>query len=108
MRLMEGLGRPIKDVGFDRMAIVLCQAKGNKDGMVMLLKSLLDALRHQLLHCSKSEQVSKTHRNPTLPHPLFRLAHGVFTVMEDARSQHGVSAALLHAVGQVVEVAYAA
>ncbi len=55
-----------------------------------------------LIQCFKSKQTSQPHRNPPLPHPLFRLLHGVFAVVEDACSQHGVSAALLHAVGQVV------
>ena len=61
--------------------------------------------------CSTIEQfvsASQAHRNPTLPHPLFSLLHGVFTVMKDARSQHGIRPANAHAVGQVVEVAHTA
>jgi len=50
MRLMEGLRLRIKDVDFDRKVIVVRQAKGNKDRVVMLPRSLADALRHQLLH----------------------------------------------------------
>ena len=50
MRLMEGLRLRIKYVDFDRKVIVVRQAKGNKDRVVMLPRSLLDALRHQLLH----------------------------------------------------------
>ena len=64
--------------------------------------------RHWLIVGFNDYRNSQPYRNPTLPHPLFRLLHGVLTVMKDARSQHGVCAALLHAVGQVVEVAHAA
>ena len=60
------------------------------------------------IHCFKSEQTSQAHRNPPLPHPLFGLLHRVFTVVEDARSQHRIRAADAHAIGQVVEVAHAA
>ncbi len=75
----------------------------------MIYTHVLKVARPALcIHCFKSEQSSQPHRNPPLPHPLFGLLHGVLAVVEDARSQHGVSAALLHAVGQVVEVAHAA
>ena len=37
-----------------------------------------------------------------------RLLHGAFAVVKDAGSQHSISAALLHAVGQMVEVTHAA
>ncbi len=50
MRLMEGIRLRIKDVDFDRKVIVVRQAKGNKDRVVMLPHSLLDTLRQQLLH----------------------------------------------------------
>ncbi len=50
MRLMEGLRLRIKDVDFDRKVIIVRQAKCNKDRVVMLPRSLFDALRHQLLH----------------------------------------------------------
>ncbi|MGL6202765.1 MAG: integron integrase [Giesbergeria sp.] len=50
MRLMEGIRLRIKDVDFDRKVIVVRQAKGNKDRVVMLPHSLLDILRQQLLH----------------------------------------------------------
>ncbi len=49
MRLMEGLRLRIKDVDFDRHAIVVRQGKGNKDRVVMLPRSLAPALRTQLL-----------------------------------------------------------
>ena len=49
MRLMEGLRLRIKDVDFDRHAIVIRQAKGDKDRVVMLPRSLAPELRAQLL-----------------------------------------------------------
>ncbi|MCY7370215.1 MAG: integron integrase [Polaromonas sp.] len=50
MRLMEGLRLRIKDVDFDRHVIIVREAKGNKDRVVMLPHSLAPALRQQLLH----------------------------------------------------------
>ena len=48
MRLMEGLRLRVKDVDFDRNVIVVRQAKGNKDRVVMLPQSLVPALHAQL------------------------------------------------------------
>lgn len=48
MRLMEALRLRIKDVDFDRLAIVVREAKGNKDRVVMLPQSLVADLRRQL------------------------------------------------------------
>ncbi len=50
MRLMEGLRLRVKDVDFDRRAIVVREAKGNKDRVVMLPLSLASALRLQVRH----------------------------------------------------------
>jgi site-specific recombinase XerD len=47
MRLMEGLRLRVKDLDFDRHAIVVREAKGNKDRVVMLPRSLEAALRRQ-------------------------------------------------------------
>jgi integron integrase len=49
MRLMEGLRLRMKDIDFDRHVIIVRQAKGNKDRVVMLLRSLVPALRLQML-----------------------------------------------------------
>lgn len=49
MRLMEGMRLRIKDVDFDRHAIIVREAKGNKDRVVMLPRSLAPALRRQML-----------------------------------------------------------
>lgn len=48
MRLMEGMRLRVKDVDFDRNVIVVREAKGNKDRVVMLPKSLAQPLRDQL------------------------------------------------------------
>jgi len=49
MRLMEGLRLRVKDVDFDRHVIIVRQAKGNKDRVVMLPHSLVPTLRKQFL-----------------------------------------------------------
>jgi len=48
MRLMEALRLRVKDVDFDRSVIVVRQAKGNKDRVVMLPRSLAASLRAQV------------------------------------------------------------
>lgn len=48
MRLMEAMRLRVKDVDFERNAIVVREAKGNKDRVVMLPKSLADPLRQQV------------------------------------------------------------
>jgi len=49
MRLMEGIRLRVKDVDFDRHVIIVREAKGNKDRVVMLPRSLVPAMRMQLL-----------------------------------------------------------
>ena len=49
MRLMEGMRLRVKDVDFDRHAIIVREAQGGKDSVVMLPQSLAAALRKQLL-----------------------------------------------------------
>jgi integron integrase len=48
MRLMEALRLRVKDVDFERQVIVIREAKGNKDRVVMLPLSLAEGLRTQL------------------------------------------------------------
>ena len=48
MRLMEGLSLRVKDVEFDRRAIIVREGKGAKDRVVMLPRSLEQPLRDQL------------------------------------------------------------
>lgn len=48
MRLMEGLRLRVKDVDFDQQVVVVREAKGNKDRVVMLPRTLVQPLRQQL------------------------------------------------------------
>ena len=49
MRLMKGMRLRVKDVDFDRHVIIVREAKGNKDRVVMLPRSLAPALTQQML-----------------------------------------------------------
>ena len=49
MRLMEGIRLRVKDVDFDRHVIIVREAKGNKDRVVMLPRSMVPGMRVQLL-----------------------------------------------------------
>lgn len=49
MRLMEALRLRIKDVDFDRHAIIVREGKGSKDRVVMLPRSLASQMRLQML-----------------------------------------------------------
>jgi integron integrase len=49
MRLMEGLRLRVKDMDFDRQVVVVREAKGGKDRVVMLPRSLHEALKAQLV-----------------------------------------------------------
>jgi integron integrase len=53
MRLMEGLRLRVKDIDFDRRAIVVREGKGGKDRVVMLPASLEAPLRAQLVHAHR-------------------------------------------------------
>ncbi len=48
MRILEGMRLRTKDIDFDRGAIIVREAKGGKDRVVMLPQSLRDELRQQL------------------------------------------------------------
>jgi integron integrase len=50
LRLREALGLRVKDVDFDRQAIVVRSGKGDKDRVVMLPKALVARLQAQLAH----------------------------------------------------------
>lgn len=93
------IGRPPEP---KRIPVVLTVAEVQ---MVLGLMRGAEGLMARWMLCSAFDQFvspSQPDRNPTLPHPLFRLLHGVFAVVKDARGQHSISAALLHTVGQVV------
>ncbi|MDH4419308.1 MAG: integron integrase [Acidovorax sp.] len=72
MRLMEGLRLRIKDVDFDRQVIIVREAKGNKDRVVMLPRTLAPTLRAQLLNArSVWEQDRQAQRGGVqTPHAL--------------------------------------
>ncbi len=53
-------------------------------------------------------RVSQAHRDTALGHQGLGLAHGVLAVVENAGSQHRIGTALLHAIGQVIQVAHSA
>ena len=48
MRIMEGIRLRVKDIDFERRALVVREGKGAKDRVVMLPASLVPALREQL------------------------------------------------------------
>lgn len=73
MRLMEGLRLRIKDVDFDRHVIFVREAKGNKDRLVMLPRSLVPGLRQQLAH---ARSVWEQDRQAQRVSPLNGLALG--------------------------------
>jgi integron integrase len=74
MRLMEGLRLRVKDVDFDRNVIVVRQAKGNKDRVVMLPQSLAARLREQLQAARVVWQADRAAQLPgvEVPHALER------------------------------------
>ncbi len=72
MRLMEGLRLRIKDVEFDRHAIIVREAKGNKDRVVMLPRSLAPDLRQQMLAARSAWEADRQHGRGgvQVPHAL--------------------------------------
>jgi integron integrase len=72
MRLMEGLRLRIKDVDFDRHAIVVREGKGGKDRVVMLPHSLAASLRTQLLAARATWEADRQHGRGgvEVPHAL--------------------------------------
>lgn len=59
MRLMEGMRLRIKDVDFDRHVIIVRDAKGGKDRVVMLPRSLSPVLRLQMLAARAQWEVDR-------------------------------------------------
>ena len=59
MRLMEGMRLRVKDVVFDRHVIIVREAKGNKDRVVMLPRSLAPALQQQMMAARKLWQADR-------------------------------------------------
>ncbi len=72
MRLMEAIRLRIKDVDFDRSVIVVRQAKGNKDRVVMLPAALAQRLRDQVSvarRCWEADRAAGT-GGVEVPHAL--------------------------------------
>lgn len=59
MRLMEGMRLRIKDVDFVHLVIIVRDAKGGKDRVVMLPRSLLPQLRQQMLAARAQWEVDR-------------------------------------------------
>jgi integron integrase len=59
MRLMEGMRLRVKDLDFDRHVIIVREAKGNKDRVVMLPRSLAPALKQQMMAARKLWQADR-------------------------------------------------
>jgi site-specific recombinase XerD len=59
MRLMEGMRPRIKEVDFDRHVIIVRDAKGGKDRVVMLPRSLAPGLRVQTLAARSQWEVDR-------------------------------------------------
>jgi len=72
MRLMEGMRLRIKDVDFERQVIIVRDAKGGKDRVVMLPRSLVPALRLQLLAARSLWEADRQaqHGGVETPHAL--------------------------------------
>ncbi len=72
MRLMEGLRLRVKDLEFERQVIIVRQAKGNKDRVVMLPRSLAPALREQMAHARAQWERDRQaqHGGVEVPHAL--------------------------------------
>ena len=72
MRLSEGLGLRVKDIDFARHVIVVREGKGSKDRVVMLPRSLEEALRAQLqrVHLLWASDRTAGRSGVALPHAL--------------------------------------
>ena len=74
LRLLEGLRLRVKDIDFERRAIVVREGKGSKDRVVMLPQSLEQPLRRQLAaaHAVWAADRSAGVAGVQLPHALAR------------------------------------
>jgi len=72
MRLAEGLALRVKDIEFERHAIVVRSGKGDKDRVVMLPRSLVEPLRAQLTRSRALWAADRAsgHSGVYLPHAL--------------------------------------
>lgn len=74
LRLREALGLRVKDLDFDRHAVVVRHGKGGKDRVVMLPRTLVPRLREQLNHARAlwGQDRSTGQSGVFLPHALER------------------------------------
>ena len=74
MRLVEGLRLRVKDIEFDRRAIVVREGKGSKDRVVMLPAALEQPLRRQLqrVHAQWQDDRAQGLEGVQLPNALAR------------------------------------
>jgi integron integrase len=72
MRILEGMRLRTKDVDFERGAIIVREAKGGKDRVVMLPRSLRDELKQQLRLSHALWEADRAAKLPgvDLPHAL--------------------------------------
>lgn len=72
MRLMETMSLRVKDLDFDRGVIIVRQAKGNKDRVVMLPKSLAGPLQQQIAAARRMWEEDRAAGRPgvEVPHAL--------------------------------------
>jgi integron integrase len=70
MRLMEGLRLRIKDLDFTRQVIIVRQAKGSKDRVVMLPRSLVPTLRLQMLLCRAMWEADRQAQHASVAAPF--------------------------------------
>lgn len=72
LRLLEGLRLRVKDVDFDRNVIIVRDAKGGKDRVVMLPHSLVPALKDQFLqsHALWTQDRAQQLPGVEMPHAL--------------------------------------
>jgi integron integrase len=74
MRLLEGLRLRVKDIEFERRAIIVREGKGSKDRVVMLPVALEQALRQQLqrVHLQWQDDRAQGLQGVQLPNALAR------------------------------------
>lgn len=70
MRLLEGLSLRVKDIDFDRGAIVIREGKGGKDRVVMLPAALVEPLHQQLAMSRRYWEADRAARRPGVQVPF--------------------------------------
>ena len=76
MRILEGMRLRTKDVDFERGAIIVREAKGDKDRVVMVPRSLRDALKQQLRLSHALWEADRAAKLPGVEMPAHLLQSG--------------------------------